>query len=134
MEMRSRGRPKIVWDEKQVQLFKSLCHIQCTQAEICEIMAIDNETLVDIINRQLYADVTGKQKNQFSERLDFSAAYKKYSAAGRMSLRRKLFDKAVQGSTPELIFLAKNQLGMSDNPNGTTETVQVTIVDGYSNS
>ena len=123
------GRPKKVWDDNQIKQFKSLCRIQCTQAEICEVMALDKETLVDIINRQLYKDITGRQKNQSSPRLDFSEAFKKYGAEGLISLRRKLFGKALDGSTPELIFLAKNKLGMSDNPNATNDTITVNIVD-----
>ena len=123
------GRPAKNWTDKEIKLFKSLCAALNTEQDICEVMGLTDKTLVLLINRHLYLDIRGEEKPKKKDQpIDFSEAYKKYSAAGRVSLRRKLTEKAMKGSTPELIFLAKNQLGMSDNPNAAqSENVRVII-------
>jgi hypothetical protein len=111
-----RGRKPAAWDEKDIKQFKGLCHIQATEQDICHVMGVTDKTLVGLINRYLYEDITGKKKTKKAEPLLFSDAYKKYSAGGLMSLRRQMFKQMEKGNTAITIFLAKNMLGMKDNP------------------
>jgi hypothetical protein len=123
------GRPKgsvIKWDDKDIRVFQQLCRCGCTEVEVAGTLGVSIMTLKELINRHLYEDITGKKRTANSEKLTFLAAYEKYHAAGRASLRGKLYEKALKGGTAELIFLAKNQLGMADNPN--VPTGQQTVI------
>ena len=93
------GRPPKEIEEK---LFKNLCLIQCTQEEIANVLEVDHKTL----NKWC--------KKTFNE--DLSQAYKRLSAGGKMSLRRAMFDKAVNngGNVAMMIWLSKQYLGMSE--------------------
>lgn len=94
------GRPKVDID---FNIVNNLCEIQCTGEEIAFALSIDYSTL----QRRI--------KDKFG--ISFADYYKIYSQQGKISLRRKLFHRAVvDGNVPILIFLAKNYLGLSDNP------------------
>jgi hypothetical protein len=104
------GRPRAEIDYK---LLDSLCHINCTGEECASVLGIDYDTL----NRCLKRDKKG----------GFTEYYKKKSAAGRASLRRKQWQKALgtegitgkdsgKGDTTMLIWLGKQHLGQSDKP------------------
>ena len=78
-----------------------MCAIHCTGEECSSILDMDYDTL----NRNLIADGHG----------GFADYFKKHSATGKMSLRRKQFTKAVdEGSVPMLIWLGKQYLGQKD--------------------
>lgn len=86
----------------------SLCQIMCTQEEIGHIIDCDVETLQAACRRD--------------KKMDFSAYYKKKSAPGKMSLRRKQFEMAlVHGNITMLIWLGKQQLGQSEKIENTEE-------------
>lgn len=74
-------------------VFKLAC-IQCTDQEIAEVVGTSAETLRKRFAKQLDA---GKQK-------------------GKQSLRRAMWDKAMNGDTRVQIFLSKQYLGMKDTP------------------
>lgn len=90
------GRPK---KEFKSEIFQNLCHIQCTKAEICSVLDLDNNTL-DRMVIEFYKDV-------------FSNIYKKYSDGGKMSLRRMQFKLAERNATMA-IWLGKQYLGQRD--------------------
>ena len=90
------GRPRIEIDENQ---FKKLCEYMCTLEEIAGIFNCSEDTIERWCKRTF--DMT------------FADAYKKYSAEGRMSLRRKQFALA-ETSAAMAIFLGKNYLGQTD--------------------
>ena len=63
------------------------------------------------------ADVLGMARSTFQLKLkeaDVRAAYDSGRSQGRMALRTKMFERAVEKSDRLAIFLAKNYLGMSD--------------------
>lgn len=91
---------KIIWDESYYEQFKSLCEIQCTQAEIAHVMNVDEETLCRLV------------KEHYG--MTYSEAYKRFSDGGKASLRRMQFQKAQEGSNAMLIWLGKQYLGQSD--------------------
>ena len=99
------GRPK---KEISQQQFEAMCAIQCTQAEICDIL-----------------DVTDKPLNNWCKEIygcGFSEIYKKKSASGKMSLRRYQFELAKKNAAMA-IFLGKNLLGQRDSfPEETDKT------------
>ncbi len=113
------GRPKIVWSEKDKQLFKSLCSQFNTEEDICSIMGVNSDTLVRLINDHLYEEITGHKRRGTAKKVSFSDAFKKFSANGRMSLRREQFRKAMSGDRTMLIWLGKQHLDQRDEP--TTE-------------
>ena len=91
------GRPRIEIDYKVLQ---QLCSIHCTGEECAAILGVDYDTL----NRTLKRDKHG----------GFAEYFKRYSASGKMSLRRKQFEQAQNGNTTMLIWLGKQFLGQSD--------------------
>lgn len=97
------GRPRIEIDENQ---FKKLCEYMCTLEEIAGIFNCSEDTIERWCKRTF--DMT------------FADAYKKYSAEGRMSLRRKQFALA-ETSAAMAIFLGKNYLGQTDKVEGKVE-------------
>jgi hypothetical protein len=90
------GRP---FKELDPQLFENLCSIFCTQAEICEIMSVDDMTLRGWVERQ-YGE-------------SFSDVYKKHAGKGKMSLRRAQL-KMAQTNPTMAIWLGKQFLNQLD--------------------
>ena len=92
------GRPKKTIDYDKL---KKMCSIHCTGEECASLLDMDYDTL----NNALVEDGHG----------GFSDFFKKHSAGGKMSLRRKQFEKAVtEGNVPMLIWLGKQYLGQKD--------------------
>lgn len=90
------ARPRIEIDFNE---FKKLCGLQCTLNEIASFFDCDESTIERWCKREL--------------KIGFAEAYKKYSAAGKMSLRRWQF-KMAEHNCAMAIFLGKNWLGQSD--------------------
>lgn len=91
------GRPKIEIDFETV---KRLCELHCTEAEICDFLMIDEETLTSRLKDLGY-------KN-------FSEYFKKHQGKSKISLRRLQWKAAMKGSVPMLIWLGKQYLGQKD--------------------
>jgi hypothetical protein len=90
---KSAGRPPRLLSDKELRQLDRLSAIHCTFAEIADILDVGDEWLA---------------KN-------FSARIEIMRSTGKMSLRRKQFQKAlVQEDTIMQIFLGKNLLGQSD--------------------
>ena len=79
---------------------KRLCHIHCTGEECAAILEIDYDTL----NNRLKDDGNG----------GFSEYFKKHSASGKASLRRRQFKTAEDGNVTMQIWLGKQYLGQAD--------------------
>lgn len=94
--MAKMGRPKKDIDPDK---FEKLCSIMCTEEEIAGFF----DCSIDTINNFC--------KNQYG--MTFSDAFKKYSAKGKMSLRRIQF-KLAETNASMAIFLGKNYLGQTD--------------------
>ena len=90
------GRPRIEIDE---DTFKKLCGLQCTLAEIASFFNCSEDTIENWCKRTFKAG--------------FSETFKKYSASGKISLRRWQF-KMAEHNVSMAIFLGKNWLGQSD--------------------
>ena len=93
------ARPIKELDKEQ---FEKLCALQCTYTEICT-----------------WFDITDKTLNSWCKKTyskSFSDIFKRKREKGRISLRRTIWQHA-ENSVPAAIFLCKNYLGMSDNPN-----------------
>lgn len=103
------ARPRKTWDEKDVRTFKSLCQIMCTKREICSVMGLDAKTLDRLIDETFGAEVPHE-----GERLTFAGAFTAFSASGRVSLRRKQYEMAMDGDRSMLVWLGKNYLGQSE--------------------
>lgn len=85
----------------QWELFDFLCSIQCTQAEIAEAF----DCSIDTLARRI--------KDKYKQ--DFAVIYEQKRGAGKISLRRAQWQKAVEGKdTTMLIWLGKQYLGQSD--------------------
>ena len=91
------ARPK---KDLDIKLLKNLAKIQCTQNEVCGIVGVTDKTLVTKLKEFGYEG--------------FSDFLKKEGSDGKMSLRRKQFEPAMQGNVPMLIFLGKQWLGQKD--------------------
>lgn len=85
------GRPKADIDLKLVE---ELAAIGCTQMDIAEAIGVGLRTL------QERGD-------------DFRTAYSKGRSAQKSSLRRKLYQLAMQGNVKALLFACERDLGMT---------------------
>lgn len=86
--------------EIDFELLEELCKIQCTEAEVASVLKVSVATLAERI------------KEKFN--CTFLEYFKNASASGKVSLRRRIFESALSGNVPTMIFLSKNTLGMSD--------------------
>lgn len=107
-----KGGPKEI--EIDLELLERLALIQCSVQEMSLITGVS----VDTLSRR-YADFIQKHR-----------------ANGKRSLKRKLFEMAMQGNIPALIFSLKNWCGMVDskaeitiNETRTPEEVKLSAVE-----
>jgi hypothetical protein len=94
--MATMGRPLKPFD---FPTFERLCRLQCTLEEVAGFMEVSADT------------VERRCKSHYGT--TFADAYKKYSAPGRISLRRHQFRQA-KTSAAMAIWLGKQYLGQSD--------------------
>lgn len=97
--------------------FEKCCQMQCTQEEIAGWFEIDEETLV--------RRVTEHYNKSFSE------VYKKYSAGGKCSLRRRQFRRAQNGDRVMMIWLGKQYLGQSEKVEQKVTEINLSDVPDY---
>ena len=93
------ARPKKRISQKQ---FESLCAIQCTKEEICDVL-----------------DVTEKTLNNWCKEIygtSFSLVFNQKRALGKASLRRNQWKLAEKGNSTMLIWLGKQILKQSESP------------------
>lgn len=81
--------------------FEKLCALQCTQQEICDFFSVDHKTL------------TKWCKRTYGQ--EYSQVYAEKKTGGKISLRRMQF-RLAEKSAAMAIFLGKNYLGQSDDP------------------
>lgn len=81
--------------------FEKLCALQCTQQEICDFFEVDHRTLTRWCKR--------------TYKKDYSQVYQEKRSGGKIALRR-LQMRLAEKSAAMAIFLGKNYLGQSDNP------------------
>lgn len=91
------GRPR---KEIDYTLLDKLCSIQCTGEETASVLGMSYESL----NNKLKEEGHG----------GFLEYFKKKSATGKMSLRRKQMETALAGNVGMLIWLGKQYLGQKD--------------------
>ena len=94
------GRPRAVISQRQ---FEELCHIQCTEQEICAVLGVQDDTLA-----RWCKDTYDKP---------FSEVFREKREGGKASLRRAQWQLATKGMNPTMqVFLGKNLLGQRDKP------------------
>ena len=93
------ARPKKKISQKQ---FESLCAIQCTKEEICNVLDVTEKTLNNWC------------KETYGE--GFSLVFSKKRALGKASLRRNQWKLAEKGNSTMLIWLGKQILKQSESP------------------
>jgi len=93
------GRPRKEIDQHQ---FERFCEIQGTLEEIAHVLGVSEDTIERWCKR--------------TYELGFADTYKKFSAFGKMSLRRYQFEAARKGNPTLLIWLGKQYLGQTDKP------------------
>ena len=90
------GRPKKQINQKQ---FETLCAMQCTQQEICDVVEVTDKVL------------TAWCKETYG--LSFSEVFSQKRNAGKASLRRMQW-RLAEKNPAMAIFLGKNYLQQSD--------------------
>jgi hypothetical protein len=80
---------------------RQLAQIHCTLDEMALILGCHHDTLT----------------------ARFSGIIKEARATGKMSLKRVMWKKALEGNVPILIWLSKNELGYSDTPKPNIEAI-----------
>lgn len=93
------GRPKKEIDK---QIFEELLRIQCTEKECCRVLGVGLTRLKEWVKEEY----EGQRYEEVAEQ---------YKEEGKVNLRRMLFKQA-EKQPGVAIFLAKNLLGMSDEP------------------
>lgn len=92
--------PKGPWLEIDWKVFEGLCHVQCTETEIADVLKCHPDTLLRRVKRQY-----GR---------NFSDVYSQFKSTGKVSLRKKCYTVAMDGDTQMLKHLSKNYLDMTD--------------------
>lgn len=113
-----RGRSAIPIDEK---VFKELCKMQCTQLEICSVLNVSDEKLLQWC-RKTY-------------KVNFDVIAKVFRSEGNASLRRRQWMNAQSGDTKMLMWLGRNWLNQTDKQGEAAddeppEAVQI-VIQGY---
>jgi len=90
------GRPIKDIDMEEV---KKLCGIHCTKAEVAGWFNVSDDTI---------------ERRCKSEGFTWSEYFERFSASGKISLRRKQFQVAIDGNVSMLIWLGKQFLGQTD--------------------
>lgn len=80
--------------------FKKLCSMCCTKKEIASAFEMSDRNLLKRCEAKF-----GK---------GFSELYDEYSADGKISVRRKQYEVAMEGNVPMLIWWGKQYLGQRD--------------------
>ena len=94
---------KNAWTEDDRGQFQRLCEIFCTKAEAASVMGVTNMSTFDRLIAENFPDTP-----------TWSEAFGVYSAAGKVSLRRKQFELALKGDRTMLIWLGKQHLGQRE--------------------
>ena len=94
------GRPRKELTDEDFKTLVAMVRIQCTQAEVCGILEMTDETL----------------NTRLAERgeVSFSALYKKHGDEGKASLRRMQWKSAEAGNATMQIWLGKQVLNQRD--------------------
>lgn len=99
MSGRNGGRHRIPinWTD-----FDKLCALQCTKEEIASFFECSIGTILRAVKRE--------------KKIDFVTYYEQKAQHGRRSLRRKMYEIAMNGNTAMLIWLSKQKswLGFKD--------------------
>lgn len=96
--MAKMGRPMVKISKED---FEKLCSMQCTLVEIAGFFDCSEDTIENWC-KKTYRGQT------------FSEVYKRKSAKGKISVRRKQFQVADQGNATMLIWLGKQYLGQKE--------------------
>jgi len=96
-QKRKVGRPakQIDWD-----VFDKLCAIQCSTRELADYFGVHFETIERAVKRD-----KGMELNDY---------YEQKRVPGKIGIRRKQYEVAMNGSIPMLIWLGKQWLGQSE--------------------
>ncbi len=91
---------KVVF-ELPIKEFKDLCKLHCTLVEIAGWFDVSEDTIERALRRQL--------------NMTYAEAFKKYSAGGKISLRRSQWLAATdKGNVSMMIWLGKQYLGQKE--------------------
>ena len=93
------ARPRKIINQKQ---FESLCAIQCTEEEICNVLDVSEKTLISWCN-EVYGE-------------SFSKVFRQKRDLGKTSLRRNQWKLAENGNSTMQIWLGKQILKQSESP------------------
>lgn len=93
------GRDPIEFDERIWTKLQNMAKIQCTGEEMAGVIGVDYDTLLARIKELGFSS--------------FSEWFKKYSAGGKMSLRRRQFAMS-EKNVAMAIWLGKQWLGQRD--------------------
>lgn len=91
------ARPRKDFDWNEVD---KLCAIHCTRREIADWFDMSEDTV--------------DRRCQEEHGVSFAAYYEQKKSPGKISLRRKQYQKAMDGDTSMLIWLGKNWLDQTD--------------------
>lgn len=108
--MTEMGRPPVEIDKEQ---FEKLCRLQMPEWQIADYFECSEDT----INRWCKKNYT----DEFGEPMTFAEVRKKKSAKMMKSLRIWQFDSAKKGNVTMQIWLGKQYLGQSDNPENSVD-------------
>jgi hypothetical protein len=93
--------------------------------ELCK----QHNTEIDIADSFDVSPITIRRWCKRTYGKTFENVYKGFQGRGRCSLRKLLWEAAERGNTAVLIFLAKNELGMSDKNPDTSYDVALNKLD-----
>lgn len=96
------------WTQADVDTFIGLCEIMATRDEIKHVMKLNDKDLDRLVKHHLDEP--------------YEDAYERYTAKGKVDLRRAQYQTALEGNTTMQIWLGKQMLGQTDPDKGKTMT------------
>lgn len=99
--------------EIDLEQFKKLCGLQCTLAEIAGFFDVHEDTIKNYCKREL--------------KMTFAEAFKQYSMAGKISLRRSQLELAKKNAAMA-IWLGKQYLGQKEDSDAPDEDNAVKVI------
>lgn len=102
------GRPKVELTDAQWDDFKKLCVLQATEEEVAGFFDMSIDSLRRRCQEHFKDEETGKG-------MSFAEVYKRFSADGKISLRRVQFEQATKKNNITMqIWLGQQMLGQAN--------------------
>lgn len=109
---------KMILDAKKFETFERLCYIRCSKDEIASVLRVTPERLVKDVRAHYMANAEEFGIHvEKGQKLLFKDIWNFFSTGAKVSIRRKQFTRAMEGSDTMLKHLGEHWLGQKPTKN-----------------